>query len=344
MTAPVISAWSAVSPLGIGRAPFAAGVAAGSGALAPPEPGPWPEPSRPAAQVPGFVTRDVLGRKGTRSMDRVSALAVAAVGDLLATAGHARPVATGERAALVLGTTAGSSRSMMDITRDTLTRERPFHIDTARIPNAIMNSSAAQCAIWHELKGPNVTVAGGRVAGLFALRYAMRLLASGRAASVLCGGAEELTPERAWLEHHAGAPLPLGEGCSVLLLEPALTAAGPVLAEVLDVTHGVYRDGEQATALARCLARALDKAGCTAADLWAVSPPPGTPELPLAGATLRELPGADLWGDAGAASAAFQIAAVLAAAEQAPEARGRVAAVLAADRDNVVGCALLGMR
>ncbi|MBB5927466.1 beta-ketoacyl synthase N-terminal-like domain-containing protein [Streptomyces echinatus] len=341
MTAPVITAWSAVSPFGLGRGAFAAGVAAGTSAVTRPEE--WPVPRQRVAPVPGFVTAEVLGRKGTRSMDRVSALTAAAADELLGAAGRHREVASGERAALVLGTTAGSSRSMMDITRDTHTRAMPFHIDTPRIPNAIMNSSAAQCAIRHNLKGPNATVAGGRAAGLFALRYALRLLSSGRARSVLCGGAEELTQDRAWLEHLAGdpdRPTALGEGCSLLLLEPAAPPDGPVLAEVLGVTLGVFREGERDTALTDCLSRALARAGVAAADLWAVSPAVGQTGVRLAGHAPLPLPGEESWGDAGAAAAPFQIASVLAAAERDPAARGRVAAVLSADRDNVLGCAL----
>ncbi|MFC4607880.1 beta-ketoacyl synthase N-terminal-like domain-containing protein [Streptomyces maoxianensis] len=341
MTAPVITAWSAVSPFGLGREAFAAGVAAGTSAVTRPED--WPVPRQRVAPVPGFVAAEVLGPKGTRSMDRVSALAAAAAGELLGAGNRHREAATGERAALVLGTTAGSSTSMMDITRDTHTRAKPFHIDTPRIPNAIMNSSAAQCAIRHNLKGPNTTVAGGRAAGLFALRYALRLLSSGHARSVLCGGAEELTTDRGWLEHHAGdpdRPAVLGEGCSLLLLEPAAPAGAPVLAEVIGVTLGVFRDGEQNAALASCLSRALARAGITAADLWAVSPAVGQGEVHIDGHAPPALPGEEAWGDAGAAAAPFQIASVLAAAERDPAARGRVAAVLSADRDNVLGCAL----
>ncbi|WP_030789134.1 beta-ketoacyl synthase N-terminal-like domain-containing protein [Streptomyces sp. NRRL S-920] len=341
MTTPVITAWSAVSPFGLGRGAFAAGVAAGTSAVTRPDD--WPVPRQRVAQVPGFVTAEVLGRKGTRSMDRVSALTAAAADELLGADSRHREVAAGERAALVLGTTAGSSTSMMDITRDTHTRAMPFHIDTPRIPNAIMNSSAAQCAIRHHLKGPNTTVAGGRAAGLFALRYALRLLSFGHARSVLCGGAEELTEDRAWLEHLSGdpdRPTTLGEGCSLLLLEPAAPPDAPVLAEVLGVTLGVFRDGEQDAALADCLDRALARAGVAAADLWAVSPAVGQGEVRLDGHAPLILPGEEAWGDAGAAAAPFQIASVLAAAEGDPAARGRVAAVLSADRDNVLGCAL----
>ncbi|MCP5877146.1 hypothetical protein NL390_32295, partial [Klebsiella pneumoniae] len=87
-------------------------------------------------------------------------------GDLLA-----RPEAAGVAAdslgtALVLGTTTGSAESMMNFTRSSLEAEKPFYVDPALMPNAVMNCAAGQCAIWHQLKGPNTTIAGGRAAGL----------------------------------------------------------------------------------------------------------------------------------------------------------------------------------
>ena len=352
MSRPVISAWSAVSPFGIGGRPFAEGVVSGRDAVVALDPERWPVPASAAALVPGFDIREVLGRKGTRSMDRVSALAVATVGDLLDTAAHVRKVATGENAALVLGTTAGSAKSMMDITRDTLLQKKPFYIDTGRIPNAIMNSAAAQCAIWHGLQGPNATVAGGRVAGLFALRYALRLLSAGRAAAVLCGGVEELTPERLWLEHHgrgAEPEVPLGEGCALVLIEPVGTAASSH-AEILAVETAVYPEDGLAGAYAKCVRRTLARAGVGVADLWALSPAalPGWEdaerqlvEETLDGHRPRWLSGHPAWGDAGAATAAFQIASVLAVADADPADTPRTAAVVSADRDGVLGCAVL---
>ncbi|MFI1869646.1 beta-ketoacyl synthase N-terminal-like domain-containing protein [Streptomyces jumonjinensis] len=356
MTRPVISAWSAVSPFGAGSAAFAHGVTAGLRAVAPLGADSGPLPQTHAAPVPDFDARRILGRKGTRSLDRVGALALAALGELLAGAGRVQEIATGERAGLVLGTTLGSAASMMDITRDTLTRELPYFVDAARIPNAVMNSAAAQCAIRHGIRGPNTTVAGGRSAGLLALRYAMRLLAAGRAGAVLCGGAEELTRERSWLEHHAhrGAERPLGEGCALLLVEPPAAPGSPAahraLAEVLAVETRTHVGGPLADATAACLRRALTRGGVTAGELWAVSPS-GEAAWERAvdaecarGAGGRRpvrLPDDTAWGDAGAATAAFQIASALAAAEHDPAARGRVAAITSFDREGVLACALL---
>jgi len=352
----VVSGWSAVSPFGIGTAPFSSGIA--GGATAPVPPGEeWGQVPAPGTHllVPEFSARSALGKKGTRSMDRVSALAVTAVGDLLSSDERHREVATGERAALVLGTTTGSVKSMMDITRDTLIHEKPFYIDAARIPNAIMNSAAAQCAIWHELRGPNTTVAGGRVAPLFAMRYAMRLLEADRAGAVLCGGAEEFSAARAWLEHHGRSEPEAGvlsEGCALFLLERAATETGR-RAEVLAVETGVHGTADAEEMMLACLRRAFERADVTPEDTWAVSSVPcgetlGAGERAAIAAMfgsspVRHVPDGLPWGDAGAVTAAFQLAAVLAEAERDPAAAGRVAVIVTMDRDGVLGCALLRM-
>ncbi|WP_413808800.1 beta-ketoacyl synthase N-terminal-like domain-containing protein [Streptomyces sp. OE57] len=222
---PVITAWSAVSPFGIGRAAFTEGIRERRPAAAGLDDERWQAAGDRACLVPDFDLRTVLGKKGVRSMDRVTGLAVTTVARLLDDAPRNRWVATGEDAALVLGTTTGSVQSQMDFTRDSFTGEKPYLVDPARFPNAVMNCAAGQSAIWHQLKGPNTTIAGGHAAGLYALNYARRLLTFGRARTVLCGAVEEFSHARSWLERHAHRPgtegpaqLP-GEGCGLLLVE-----------------------------------------------------------------------------------------------------------------------------
>lgn len=359
---PVITAWSAVSPFGIGRAAFTEGIRERRPAAAGLDDERWQAAGDRACLVPDFDLRTVLGKKGVRSMDRVTGLAVTTVARLLDDAPRNRWVATGEDAALVLGTTTGSVQSQMDFTRDSLTGEKPYLVDPARFPNAVMNCAAGQSAIWHQLKGPNTTIAGGHAAGLYALNYARRLLTFGRARTVLCGAVEEFSHARSWLERHAHRPgtegpaqLP-GEGCGLLLVEQRGPGARddaeqPVLAEILAVEMGIALDGGVRPALAACLRRALNRAGVRPEEIWAVSTseapgPSGEQERAAVaeaaeGADPVHLTQAALIGDTGAAAAAFQIAGVLVHAETTPEAVGRVALVTSVDRDGAVGCALL---
>lgn len=360
----VITAWSAVSPFGIGRTAFTSGMKEHRATLAPLDPVDHPDIPRPeACLVPGFDIRKELGRKGTRSMDRVTGLTVTAVGALLNESERNQRVGNGEGAAFALGTTTGSAQSMMDFTRDSLTGKQPFFVDPAQFPNTVMNCASGQSAIWYQLKGPNSTIAGGRSAGLHALNYARRLLTSGHAESVLCGTAEEFSSARAWLEHHssdqgaqgAAFALPLGEGSTMLLVEPAGDDSQPVLADILAVELGVVIGGEVRPALTSCLRRALTQAEVSAEDVSVIARSAGTDR---AGederAALAHILGEhdavhlaphELIGDTGAAAGGFQLAALLAYAETHPaKAAGRIGLVTSVDRTGSVGCALLRLR
>lgn len=355
---PVITAWSAVSPYGIGREAFVEGVRSRRSTAAPVGLGSGELPTGAVCRIPGFDIREVLGRKGTRSMDRVTGLAVTAIGALLEDSARNRAVGTGEHAALALGTTTGSAQSMMDFTRDSFTGEKPFFVDPARFPNTVMNCAAGQSAIRHQLRGPNTTIAGGRSAGLHALNYARRLLGAGRAHTVLCGAAEEFSSARAWLEHHCadGTGPVLGEGCAVLLIEPERSGDTdqPVLADIRAVELGVLIGDDVRGALTATMRRALRRAGVTPGQVAAVasSGAPGA-EGEAEGSALAEVldgavpadvtPTAQI-GDTGAAAAAFQAAALLAhAADHADSTAGRVGLITSVDRAGSVGCAVLGL-
>ncbi len=370
---PVISAWTAVSPLGLSGADFTTGLRSGRKAGTALDPEEWSAPFREACLVPEFRIREILGRKGTRSMDRATGLAVTALRALLY-GGNGEHTAEGgsgagerlpgvdEHTGLALGTSTGSAQSIMDFTRDSLVSERPFFVDPARFPNTVMNCAAGQSAIWHGLKGPNTTIAGGRATGLLALQYALRLQRAGRAGPVLCGAVEEFSSARAWLEWHTradeDATAVLGEGAAVWLLEPEATATGHgrrALAEITGLEFGCARGADAVrTVLADVVRRLLDRTGVAPGEvrLLADSRAPGAEgeaeRAALAevfdGGTPPVISAADLIGDTCAASAAFQIAAVLALAERKDLAPGGHALVTSADRDGVVGAALLRIR
>ncbi|HVV22933.1 MAG TPA: beta-ketoacyl synthase N-terminal-like domain-containing protein [Pseudonocardiaceae bacterium] len=336
----VCTGWSALSGLGVGRAECTAGVLAGRSGLAGLDTaGPFTE----AALVPGFSAAEALGRKGTRSMDRVTALAVSTVGQLLADCGPS-VTADPSRLGLVLGTGSGSVQSIMDFTRDSLTGDKPFHVDPARFPNTVMNKAAGQSAIWHGIKGPNTTIAGGWLTGLLALSYAVRIYRAGRCDRVLCGAAEEYSEQRAWLEWHTGTRTPLGEGGAVFLLESAESAAAAgrtAVARVLGTRFGAYGDAADAgPALASCVRGALVSAGVAARDVAVVAPLGADEEAALDLPAARFVHGRSLFGDTSAAATGLHMAAALAVLERSPS--GSLALVTGIDRDGTVGCALLG--
>jgi 3-oxoacyl-[acyl-carrier-protein] synthase II len=321
-----ITAWSAVSPYGVGAQHFAAGIRRQQPAMT------WADPPQAGGHlVPGFDQRTVLGKKGTKGMDRMTGLAVVAVG-------HLTQACPEPDAALVLGTTSGSVQSSMAFTRASLTGERPFDVDPATIPSTVMNTPAGQCAIWHGITGPNTTIASGRASGLLGLSYARRLLRAGRARTVLCGAAEEYSPARSWLATACAGPAGpavLGEGAAVLRLEPE--GAAGALATVLAV------DSQLDTAPV-VAGRALCQAGIAPGQVWAVVSGTRLERDSLTGMFGHDVlgrmpPVGELIGDTGAVSAVFQLTAALVVAAGQPG--PRYVLVLSADPAGTTAVAIL---
>jgi 3-oxoacyl-[acyl-carrier-protein] synthase II len=268
-----------------------------------------------------------------------------------------------ERLGLVLGTGSGSVQSIMDFTRDSLTAEKPYHVDPARFPNTVMNRAAGQSAIWHHIKGPNTTIAGGWLTGLLALSYAVRIYRAGHCDRVLCGTAEEYTVQRAWLEWHAARtgpdprpPGPLGEGGAVFLLESpssARQAGRTAVAKILATRFGGFgTQAEAGGALAGCVRAALESAGVAASDVRVVAPLSADGALGIAeeaavhrvlGATEPTwVRGRELFGDTSAAATGLHLAAALAVLGSDSARTGDLALVTGIDRDGTVGCAVVG--
>lgn len=342
--ATVITAWAATSAFGIGREAFADGVQAGVPAPAVEVSDEWYDRPEPAHLVPDFDIPTLLGRKGTGSMDRATALAVHTVGLL------EKEVPVDGRTGVVLGTTSGSALTQFTVTAHSLTRRKPFFVDPARLPFALMNSAAARSASWYGLTGPNTTLAAGRLSCVAVLRHAGRLLRTGRASGVFAGAVEEHSGARALLQRRAGNLAPLGEGCAVLFLGPSTSGNRSAVAEVVALDTRLARDGEQQRrALAESLRHAL--AGVAPGEVWGVAVSGTDAEFDFVESeAVREVLGmrvdqvvtpSRLVGDTGAAGGVFGLAALLALAERAEEARGRVAVATAADRDGVVGCVVV---
>jgi 3-oxoacyl-[acyl-carrier-protein] synthase II len=341
VTASVITAWDAYSPLGSGAQAHLAGL----------RNAPTPEPR---TRLHGFEIREVLGRSGTRAMDRAAGLAVATTRRLLERVGAPEapfgaypPEAVG----LVLGV-SDSVKSVSDFVHDTWTRDKPFDIDPSHIPRTLMNYAAGQCAIWHGVKGPNATICGSHATGLLALNYARRLQQNGHAMATIWGAVEEYSDARAAIESARSDGvdrLPPGEGCVMFLLESAesVCASRPPLAEVLAVEFGVWADpGEIQQMLVRCIRRALKRSLADPGDVFAIAPSSARgsyadKERAAAAEVFADVPSltvtVDAVGDTRAASAVFQIVELLAQ----PGIPGRIGVATTVDMEGRVGCALL---
>jgi 3-oxoacyl-[acyl-carrier-protein] synthase II len=331
VTAAVITHWSAVSPYGLGAAAFTDGVRSGRTTAAGVDLGRWRSPEGQACLVPGFDIEELLGRKGSKSLDRLSGLALVALGELPAEQNT-------DHTAFVFGTTTGSAHSAMDFTRTSLTATRPTHVDPARVPSCILNFAAGQCAIRAGFRGPNATIAGGRAAALLGLGYGARLLASGRADVVLCASAEEYSADRAWLEHQRWGRTVLGEGAVVFRME----ASPHGVADLLGITSRVWTGGiadvlrpAVLDLLARTGVRPADVASVALAGFSVTGEERDVLTELFPGTTLAEH--ADTVGDSGAVAAGFALAATLTAEETAA---GGLALVTAVDPDGQFSVAL----
>jgi 3-oxoacyl-[acyl-carrier-protein] synthase II len=219
-----------------------------------------PFPVTDAHALTGLDARARLGRKGTSTYDRATALAVICAQETLAAAGTTLDETTRDRAGVVLGTTAGSMASTSDFCRDSLVGDKPYQVNPLRFPNAVLNYAAGQVAIRFGLRGVNATIAG---TFLDALRYAAGIIARGYAELLLTGGVEEYTPHRAWAARLTGSA-EAGEAAGMFALagpRPPAWAGRHRSATVLSVVTGYGPGGSADRALRGCVGRAVRRAG-----------------------------------------------------------------------------------
>jgi len=348
-----VTDWSALSGLGVGRDAFAQGFLAGDA-------GP------DGRLLDGFDPTEMLGKKGTRTLDRMTAQVVATAGMVLA----GQPDTAEARAlvGLVLGTSTGSVQSITDFTRDTFVRERPYLVNPANFPSTVMNNAAGRTAIWYGLRGPNSTIAAGHLTGLVALQYASRLIRLGYVDTLLVGAVEEVSEavsvgvgamREAGQVGAGSGSAPLGEGCVFFLLDGREDAGdGAGMAELAGFEFGGTEAGAGPTTAAAGLARTirslLARTGVAPADLWLVSlAQSGDGSLDeaelaavdevLGGSGARRVVASERTGNSFSALGAFQLAAALAVAGQDPPTGGptRPCLLTALGIDGSLGCALV---
>jgi 3-oxoacyl-[acyl-carrier-protein] synthase II len=352
-----VTGWSAVSPIGTGAAGFTEAVRTGrtggadvSGMFD------APLPTGRAHAIPDFRAADHLGRKGTRHLDRSTALALVATKLALESTDAAVDGDADGRVGLVLGTTAGSIRTTSEFSRDTLVEERPYLVNPVMFPGATINCPAGSSAIRHKLRGVNATVAGGQMAGLNVLRYGAHLIGGGHADVLLAGAVEEFSPHMAW-GHRAlteGYDVPLGEGSAVFVVEDAerVRSGGRTPeAEVLASAFGTGGPGDTARTLEASVVRALRLAGVGADEVWGVA----TGEHGVEGLDGAEDAGVRaalgdgpvrirvkrLVGECNSASGPFQLAALLAHHRSDPGLDGRVSVLTSVSADGAAGAAVV---
>jgi 3-oxoacyl-[acyl-carrier-protein] synthase II len=354
----VITGCGAVTPAGIGLDALAAAMSGNGPGQAELDAIGGEFPPVPLSAVPDFRVEDYLGKKGIRSLDRTARLALVACNRALAVLGA--PLAERDRArtGVVIGTSTGSIRSSSEFCRDTLVQEKPYLVRANQFPSAVMNYCAGQIAIWNSLRGVNATIAGGRLSGLSAIRYARNAIMQGHVDRALVGAVEELSPQSAWAWYLTGAlapDAPASEGAAVFVVEtPAGAAAAgrAPLAEVLACEIATPASAGARVALSDCIERALQRSGVPVESVTTVAlSATGLRNLGLAEESavrfaLGELPPRQIrttgvLGESFSASGALQMASVLAAWRSGQATARQVALVTSMGHDGSVGCLVM---
>lgn len=291
----VITGLGAVSPLG-GDAPtaWAAALAgcSGVGRISLWDASTWPVQIN--GEVRGFSPELVLGREARR-YERFTWFALAAAREAVRDAGLPEGAPLGPGAGVYLGSGIGGAQA---IARNAvqLANEGPRHLSPSFVPQSLTNMAAGAVAMAHGATGPSLCVATACATGNHSIGEAWRAIRDGDADLILAGGAEGAmfdlglggfmamkalskrndAPEKASRPFDRGRDgFVMAEGAGVLVLEDlgAAKARGArVYAEVLG--YALNNDAHHITAppaghagAARCMARAIEKAGLQPQDI-----------------------------------------------------------------------------
>lgn len=219
-------------------------------------------PGALAAEAWGFDAADHLGKKGLRSLDRLTRMLLVSSKQALEQAGlraagprvsaDAADASGGEQGAAadavpipphrigVVSATAYGSLDVITEMAQVAELEDPRFLNPSRFPNTVVNAAAGYVSIWHDLRAPNVTVVDGNCGALDAFLSSTMHLDNERADAFIVGGGEVLSEPlylafrklevlaEAGQRFAPGSPdsegTRIGEGSAHVCLEPAARA------------------------------------------------------------------------------------------------------------------------
>ncbi len=250
---------------------------------------------RIAGEVKGFDPHDYLDRKEAKRMDRFTQFAVIASRQALADAQLVINDLNADQVGVIIGTGVGGLRVMED-QQEIYLRKGPGRCSPFLVPTMIANMAAGMTAIHTGAKGPNSCTVTACAAGSNAIGDAYRLIQSGYAKAMICGGTEAAVTPLAMAgfasmkavsmrndqPETASRPFSLdrdgfvmGEGSGILILEDLEQAIGrnaKIYAEI--VGYGTTCDAYHMTSpipdgqgAARAIELAIKDAGLTARDI-----------------------------------------------------------------------------
>jgi 3-oxoacyl-[acyl-carrier-protein] synthase II len=275
-----ITGVGAVSPLGVGARALHERWTAGRSGI-----------ENGLGRASEFDPAALLSAKEARRADRCTQIALAASDEAIADAGWDldKPYDP-DRVGTVIGTGIGGITTL--VTNQDVLRERGANkVSPLGIPLMMANAPAGAISMRHDLRGPSFGTVSACAAGAHAIGTALRMIESGEADAVVCGGAESALVDLSIASFAAleatsptGISRPfdarrdgfvMGEGAGVLVLENAELAkqrGARVLGELIgyastsDAHHltAPHPEGEGA---ARAITLALRDAGLEPEDV-----------------------------------------------------------------------------
>jgi 3-oxoacyl-[acyl-carrier-protein] synthase II len=293
----MVTGLGAVTPLGNDVPTYWAGLVAGRSGVAPISAYDATDQSvRIAAEVKDLDVARLLGPKRAKRTDRFTQLALIAADQAVADAGlDFEGNGIGRNAAVLLGTAIGGITTLLD-NADVLRERGARRVSALMVPMMMSNAAAGEIAIQYGLHGLTLSVASACATGNHAIGEAARLIRTGAASVVLCGGSDagmhplalaafgnmqavshrNDEPERASRPFDADRDgFVLGEGAAVLVLESLAQArerGAHIYAEVVgygastDAFHITAPDKQGAGAILS-MERALRDAGLGPEDI-----------------------------------------------------------------------------
>ncbi len=229
-----------VSPIGIGRDAFWAGLMEGrSGVRRITAFDPTPYETQIGGEVTDFDPAAFMDRKEVRRNDRFVQFALAATRLALDDAGLRITPHNADRIGVIIGSGIGGAGTWEDQHRILLERG-PGRVSPFFVPMLMLNGGSGIVSIATGAKGPNFSVVSACATGGHAIGEASRTIQRGEADAMICGGSEAaLTrlslagfgtmkamstrndePERAVRPFDAGRDgFVMGEGAGILVLE-----------------------------------------------------------------------------------------------------------------------------
>lgn len=189
--------------------------------------------ARSAATIEGFDPAAFIPPLKLRRIDAVGRLALACARLLLDDAALTIDAGGRDDVGIALGTYTAGLDSTVEYLQG-LTDHGPTGVPALLFSNTVSNAAASLCAIEHRLRGPNVTFNQREASSLAALAYAVGLIADGRVAAMISGGADRIEETFFKVQDRFGAlartcrpfdrdreGFVLGEAGAMLLLEAA---------------------------------------------------------------------------------------------------------------------------